>query len=51
MNALASLLAHASTLPHTHEGSQTNWLPAIGALAALALASLWLYSRRKASQN
>ncbi len=47
----ASAMAHASALPHAHEGAQTNWLPAIGASAAVALFVAGARFRRRAAKR
>lgn len=40
--------AHSSSLPHTHHGSETSWLPAIACVAALALVGYLVFRIRRA---
>ncbi|MDQ8202683.1 hypothetical protein [Pelagicoccus sp. SDUM812003] len=47
----SSLFAHSNALPHTHEGSHTNWLPAMVCLLALAAVVGFTLSFRKARKS
>lgn len=44
----SSTFAHVNTLPHTHNGSETNWLPGLLSVAALSTVGLLAWKLLKA---
>lgn len=51
MAAASSAFAHTSAAPHIHQGSQTNWTPAIATFTLLGLAAIIATRRIKAASK
>lgn len=45
--ASTSAFAHTAALPHVHEGSRTNWVPAVACVAVLLIAGAFAWKALK----